>query len=69
MSANDSIVKVNLKIRKVLTEKEFKNREMNLLRQEAEQIEAYFPSPRDFEMAKDSLGFYWVEKPDHTPRK
>jgi FKBP-type peptidyl-prolyl cis-trans isomerase len=62
-SENDSIVKVNFKIRQVLTESEFKNREVNLLKQETEQIESYFNSPRDFEMAKDSLGFYWVEKP------
>lgn len=65
-SANDSIVKINFKIRKILTDREFESREVNLLRQETEQIEAYYKSPRDFEMAKDSLGFYWVEKPNRS---
>lgn len=65
-SANDTVVKVDFKIRKILTEDEFKNRELNLLSQETEQIESYFKSPRDFEMAKDSLGFYWIEKPQSS---
>lgn len=62
-SGTDSVVKVDLKVKQILTPEEFKNRSVNLLRQETEQIEAYFKSPRDFEMARDTFGFYWVEKP------
>ncbi len=62
-SEKDSVVKIDLKVKQILTPLEFKNRSVNLLRQETDQIEAYFKSPRDFEMARDSLGFYWVDKP------
>ncbi len=66
-SKNDSIVKVNFKIRQLLSGTEYANRNTDLLKQEAEQIEAFFGSARDFEMAKDSLGFYWVDKPKTSP--
>ncbi len=62
-SAGDTVVKVDVKIRQILTPAEYKSRTVNLLRQETEQIEAYFNSPRDFEMARDTFGFYWVSKP------
>ena len=62
-SKNDSIVKVNLKVRRILSADEYNNRTVNLLKQETEQIEAYYKSPMEFEMARDSLGFYWIEKP------
>lgn len=66
-SKNDSIVKINFKIHQIFTGSEYANRNTNLLKQEAEIIESYFGSARDYEMAKDSLGFYWVDKPKASP--
>ncbi|MDO8999515.1 MAG: FKBP-type peptidyl-prolyl cis-trans isomerase [Bacteroidota bacterium] len=65
-SKNDSVVKIDFKIRQILSEQEYKTRKVNLLTQETEQIEAYFKSPQEFEMARDSLGFYWIEKPENS---
>ncbi len=62
-SKNDTVVKVNIKVRRIMSADEYNNRTVNLLAQETEQIEAYYKSPQEFEMARDSLGFYWVEKP------
>jgi len=62
-SKNDTVVKVDLKIRKIISADEYNNRTIDLLKQEAEQIEAYYKTPQEFEMARDSLGFYWIEKP------
>lgn len=62
-SKKDSVVKVDLKVRKIISADEYNNRNVDLLKQEGEQIEAYFKSPQEFEMARDSLGFYWIEKP------
>ena len=62
-SKNDSIVKINLKIKRIYTQNEFNTLQQNLAKKELEQIENYFPSPKDFELSKDSLGFYWLKKP------
>ena len=62
-SEKDSVVKIDFKIRQIFSSNEFNNRNVNLLKQESDLIEAYYDSPRDFEMSRDSLGFYWVEKP------
>ncbi len=62
-SEKDTVVKVNIKVRRILTADEYTNRTVNLLKQEAEHIEAYYKSPQEFEMSRDSLGFYWIEKP------
>lgn len=62
-SEKDTVVKVNIKVRKIMSADEYNNRTVDLLKQEAEQIEAYYKSPQDFELSRDSLGFYWIEKP------
>ncbi len=62
-SKNDSIVKINLKVKRIYSNKEFNNLKPNLLKKENYQIENYFNSVQKFENSKDSLGFYWVEKP------
>lgn len=62
-SRKDSVVKIDFKVRKIFSENEFINRSVNLLKEESDQIEAYYDSPRAFEMSRDSLGFYWLEKP------
>lgn len=62
-SEKDSVVKVNLKVKRVYAQNEFNKLQQNLAKKEAEQIESYFESAKDFELSKDSLGFYWLEKP------
>ncbi len=62
-SKNDSIVKINLKVKRIYAKNEINNLQQNLAKQEAQQIENYFASPKDFELSKDSLGFYWLQKP------
>ncbi|MDX2173038.1 MAG: FKBP-type peptidyl-prolyl cis-trans isomerase [Bacteroidota bacterium] len=62
-SKKDSVVKVNLKVKRIYTDNEFNKLKQNLAKKEAEQIESYFKSVKDFELSQDSLGFYWLEKP------
>ncbi|MBA3683186.1 MAG: FKBP-type peptidyl-prolyl cis-trans isomerase [Bacteroidetes bacterium] len=62
-SAKDTVVKIDVKIRCIMSADEYNNRAVNLLAQETEQIEAYYKSPQDFEMARDTFGFYWIDKP------
>jgi len=62
-SINDSVVKINLKVKKIYSQQEFQNMQINLAKKEIQQIENYFSNVKDFELSKDSLGFYWIEKP------
>lgn len=66
----DTVVKIDLKLKKVYTKNEFVKINNNLQAREREQIEAYFKSPQELELALDPAGFYWLERPsttDHTP--
>jgi FK506-binding protein 1 len=62
-SKNDSIVKIYLKVKQIYSGKEFNKLQRNLAKKELTQIENYFKSPLQFELSKDNLGFYWLEKP------
>jgi FKBP-type peptidyl-prolyl cis-trans isomerase len=60
----DSVVKVNFKVKQILTEEEFSLIRQDLRKKEKEAIAAYFPSIADFEASQDALGFYWITKPE-----
>lgn len=60
---NDSVIKVNFKIKQILNEKEYGNIKSKIINNETKEIESYFGNPSVFENSRDSLGFYWVEKP------
>lgn len=62
-SKNDSVVKINLKVKRIYSQAQFKNLQQNFAKKELEQIENYFNSVQKFEASKDSLGFYWIDKP------
>lgn len=62
-SQNDSIVKLRGKIKGFLSLEEFQSLSRSLERKEKEQIRSYFATENDFEQAKDSSGFYWVQRP------
>ncbi len=62
-SKNDSIVKINLKVKRIYSQAQFINLQQNFAKKELEQIENYFNSAQKFEASKDSLGFYWIDKP------
>ena len=63
-SQKDSIIKINFKIKNILTEQEFSYVKQDLENMEMTRIEAYYGSHSQLIHAKDSAGFYWVEKPD-----
>lgn len=65
-SINDSVVKIYFKVKQVLTLKEFNDRKINLASNEIKQIESYFKTIQDYELSFDSLGFYWIEKPNSS---
>jgi FKBP-type peptidyl-prolyl cis-trans isomerase 2 len=62
----DSVVKVFFKVTKIFSASEYAAVLYNIENHEQEEIERFFGSPGRFEMAKDSLGFYWVEPPTGT---
>ena len=63
-SGKDSIVKVNFKIKKVLSPDEEEVLEMAGAKREHESIKAHFKDEKAYEMARDELGFFWIERPD-----
>lgn len=65
-SKNDSVVKVNFKIKQVLTRQAFIKIKQNLLEKEEAQIKRYFGTSAEMEAAKDPLGFYWVDRSGTT---
>ncbi len=64
-SKNDSVVKVNLKVKKFLRVKDYLLASNNLRQKEESDIEAFFGSTEAMEKATDPLGFYWIEKPEN----
>ncbi|MGZ4099229.1 MAG: FKBP-type peptidyl-prolyl cis-trans isomerase [Bacteroidia bacterium] len=63
---NDSSVKIFYKVKRILTSEEYNDIVKTITNKELHEIESYFNSAMDFELAKDSLGFYWVERPVGT---
>lgn len=59
----DTSVKVELRIKKVIDANEFNTITSEFRNNELAEIEAFFGSAMKFELSRDSLGFYWVEKP------
>ncbi len=59
----DSIIKIYLRVKEVFTDQEYLSVINKISKNETEEIERFFTSPKDFEFSRDSLGFYWVEKP------
>lgn len=62
----DSIVKVNFKVKKLLTQQELATLTQNIANEEQLEIDKYFGSERKAELSKDPLGFYWVQKPESS---
>jgi FKBP-type peptidyl-prolyl cis-trans isomerase len=62
-SKNDSVVKVRLKVKQVLSPADLAAAHNDLQKKELQQIRNYYRLDADFKNAKDSLGFYWVQKP------
>jgi FKBP-type peptidyl-prolyl cis-trans isomerase len=62
-SKNDSVVKINFKVKEVLSPQEFKKLRLNLQKVELDLIEDFFKLTKNIEMSADSLGFYWINKP------
>ncbi len=62
-SKGDSVVKINLKIKGILNAQGYKTITENIINNETKEIETFFGSVKDYETARDSLGFFWVERP------
>ncbi len=62
-SQKDSVVKIKFRIKSSLTEEKFQKMTNELNINEAKEIESFFGSLENYKNAKDSSGFYWVEKP------
>ncbi len=63
-SENDSMVKVNFKIKGSISHEGLLNLQNNLILREKNKIEDFFGSPINALKQLDSLGFYWVSKPN-----
>jgi hypothetical protein len=60
---NDSVVKVNLKVKSILSVFIYNEIREELMRKESDQISAFFANKEAFEKSRDPSGFYWIEKP------
>jgi FKBP-type peptidyl-prolyl cis-trans isomerase len=61
-SEKDTVVKVNFRIKKIMGTDEFDKLSKKISKDEMKEIEAYFGSAEAFEKARDTRGFYWVER-------
>ena len=68
-SKKDSVVKVNFKIKQVLSRQAFIKVKQNLLEKEEAQIKKYFGTKAEMEAAEDPLGFYWVDRSETAQGK
>lgn len=62
-SVSDSVVKINLKVKRLLNITDYNRISADLREKEENYIEGYFGSIESIEQALDPLGFYWIEKP------
>lgn len=62
-SKQDTVVTIHLKLNQILSPEAFEKREVNLQAEEFDQIEEFFGSAQQMEMALDALGFYWIQRP------
>lgn len=65
-SKNDSAVKINLRVKEILTPAEFSAFNENLRKKEQNQIDEYLKSHA---AQKDETGFYWLHKSDEISEK
>ncbi|WP_317897410.1 FKBP-type peptidyl-prolyl cis-trans isomerase [Aurantibacillus circumpalustris] len=61
-SKNDTVVRINFKIKKVLEKKDFVKIQHDLLERENAQIKKFYGTKIEMEAAQDPLGFYWVDR-------
>lgn len=62
----DSVIKINFKVKKLLTQQQLAKLTQNIANEEQFEIDTYFGSAKKAELSKDSLGFYWVQKPEFS---
>ena len=62
-SKNDSIVKINIKVLRVLSEEEFGRWHQKARKDEESQIRNFFGTEEVYKAAKDTRGFYWIKRP------
>lgn len=65
-SKNDSVVKVYFKVKEILDDLAYDQLIHSIVSNEQNEIKSFFGSSEKMKEAKDSLGFYWVEKPTGT---
>lgn len=63
-SQNDTVVKVYFKIKDELNATSFTSLKQDQEKREMGRLIAYFGGRQEVNFALDSLGFYWVERPD-----
>ena len=61
-SKNDSVVKINFKVKEVLEKTEFVKIQQDLVKKEEKQIQKYYGTRTEMQAAADPLGFYWVDR-------
>lgn len=59
----DTIVKIRVKLKRYLSETEYRTELEHLQSREEEAIQSFFASEAEFAAAKDSAGFFWVQRP------
>jgi len=62
-SRSDSVVKVRVKINRFLDLMDYRMLTTNLEKREDDLIRNFFITQEEFKLAKDSFGFYWVQRP------
>jgi FKBP-type peptidyl-prolyl cis-trans isomerase len=62
-SQKDSVVKIKFKIKRSLSADKYREYAAQYNNGELKEIESFFGSPENCSKAKDTLGFYWVQKP------
>lgn len=65
-SKKDSVVKVNFKIKEIISPEDFEKLESDLRKEEQRRIMAFFQTDKALELAYDHAGFYWIERPEPT---
>jgi FKBP-type peptidyl-prolyl cis-trans isomerase len=61
--SGDTVVKVFLKVKKILSPRDYGELTRNIENNEQKEIESYFTTAAEYELARDSMGFFWVERP------
>lgn len=62
-SSMDSVIRIDFRIKKIMNPEEFRKLERDLLKDERYRIATYFKTDKNLELARDPLGFFWLERP------